>query len=242
MVFMTHMSNYGNDRLGLYTFESVVKFVQCWTNLQLKSLPPLDLAKLYFKMYPDEEDPVWRVGDINNIKKKEDKFKNLWKLISQMMYMGTVRWFWSKSSNETRKHSNGVHTARLLTLVTSAHCILIHPLAPLHAGIHPPWTEWQTGVKTLPCFKHRLRAVRSFWSIHMQNPCDDKRHLEIWSEKKTCGRLPHFLVIGPQKTGTTALYTFLSMHPALAHNFKSETTFEEVQFFNGRNYYNGVDW
>ena len=70
MVFMTHMSNYGNDRLGLYTFESVVKFVQCWTNLQLKSLPPLDLAKLYFKMYPDEEDPVWRVSHVDDMKKK----------------------------------------------------------------------------------------------------------------------------------------------------------------------------
>ena len=24
--------------------------------------------------------------------------------------------------------------------------------APVHAGIHPPrWTDWQTGVKTLPC-------------------------------------------------------------------------------------------
>ncbi len=61
MVFMTHMSNYGNDRLALYTFESVVKFVQCWTNLRLKSIPPVELGNLYFKMYPDEEDPVWRV-------------------------------------------------------------------------------------------------------------------------------------------------------------------------------------
>ena len=67
MVFMTHMSNYGNDRLGLYTFESVIKFVQCWTNLQLKSLPPLELSKLYFKMYPDEKDPVWRVRIFNFI-------------------------------------------------------------------------------------------------------------------------------------------------------------------------------
>lgn len=60
-VFMTHMSNYGNDRLALYTFESVVKFLQCWTNLQLRTLPPLDLGKLYFNMYPDEQDPIWRV-------------------------------------------------------------------------------------------------------------------------------------------------------------------------------------
>ena len=41
------------------------------------------------------------------------------------------------------------------------HCMLEYtPLAPLHAGIHPPlWTEWQTGVKTLPFPKLRLRAV-----------------------------------------------------------------------------------
>ena len=41
------------------------------------------------------------------------------------------------------------------------HCMLGYtPLAPLHAGIHPAlWTEWQTGVKTLPFPKLRLRAV-----------------------------------------------------------------------------------
>ena len=42
--------------------------------------------------------------------------------------------------------------------------------------------------------------------------------------------------------GTTALYTFLSMHPSVDHNYKSQKTYEEVQFFNGRNYYNGLDW
>lgn len=38
-----------------------------------------------------------------------------------------------------------------------------------------------------------------------QNPCDDKRHKDIWSREKTCGHLPRFLVIGPQKTGTAPL-------------------------------------
>ena len=42
--------------------------------------------------------------------------------------------------------------------------------------------------------------------------------------------------------GTTALYTFLSMHPAVMSNTDSPTTFEEVQFFNGNNYYKGIDW
>ncbi|XP_041116909.1 bifunctional heparan sulfate N-deacetylase/N-sulfotransferase 2-like isoform X2 [Polyodon spathula] len=133
-IFMTHLSNYGNDRLGLYTFESLVKFVQCWTNLRLQTLPPKQLADQYFQIFPEERDPLW------------------------------------------------------------------------------------------------------------QNPCDDKRHKDIWSKEKTCDRLPKFLVIGPQKTGTTALHFFLSLHPALTSNFPSPVTFEEIQFFNGPNYHRGIDW
>ncbi|XP_030628856.1 bifunctional heparan sulfate N-deacetylase/N-sulfotransferase 2 [Chanos chanos] len=133
-IFMTHLSNYGNDRLGLYTFESLVKFVQCWTNLRLQTLPPVELAEKYFQIFPEERDPLW------------------------------------------------------------------------------------------------------------QNPCHDKRHKDIWSKEKTCDRLPKFLVIGPQKTGTTALHSFLTLHPAITSNFPSPVTFEEIQFFNGPNYHNGIDW
>ncbi|XP_070833247.1 bifunctional heparan sulfate N-deacetylase/N-sulfotransferase 2 [Chaetodon trifascialis] len=133
-IFMTHLSNYGNDRLGLYTFESLVKFVQCWTHLRLQTLPPVQLAEKYFQIFPEERDPLW------------------------------------------------------------------------------------------------------------QNPCHDKRHKDIWSKEKTCDRLPKFLVIGPQKTGTTALHSFLSLHPAITSSFSSPTTFEEIQFFNGANYDNGIDW
>lgn len=58
---MTHLSNYGNDRLGLYTFESLVKFVQCWTNLRLQTLPPIQLAKKYFEIFSEEKNPLWQV-------------------------------------------------------------------------------------------------------------------------------------------------------------------------------------
>lgn len=61
-VFMSHMSNYGNDRLALYTFESVIKFLHCWTNLRVFSAPPLQLAEKYFQMFPEETDPVWGVS------------------------------------------------------------------------------------------------------------------------------------------------------------------------------------
>ncbi|XP_073982493.1 N-deacetylase and N-sulfotransferase sfl [Rhodnius prolixus] len=133
-IFMSHMSNYGNDRLALYTFESVIKFLRCWTNLKLSSAPPHVLAEKYFSLYPEEADPVWG------------------------------------------------------------------------------------------------------------NPCHDPRHKKIWSHNKTCEQLPRFLVIGPQKTGTTALYAFLSIHPNISSNIPSPETFEEIQFFNGRNYYRGLSW
>ncbi|KAL4640369.1 bifunctional heparan sulfate N-deacetylase/N-sulfotransferase 4-like [Arapaima gigas] len=133
-IFMTHLSNYGNDRLGLYTFVKLATFVECWTNLKLHTLPPLQLAHKYFQLFPEQKNPLW------------------------------------------------------------------------------------------------------------QNPCDDKRHKDIWSKEKTCDRLPKFMVIGPQKTGTTALYLFLIMHPSISSNFPSLKTFEEVQFFNTNNYHKGIDW
>lgn len=61
-IFMTHLSNYGNDRLGLYVFESAVKFLDCWTNLKLKQVPPIEMAMKYFDMFPEESSPVWRVS------------------------------------------------------------------------------------------------------------------------------------------------------------------------------------
>uniref|UniRef100_A0A672YD50 [heparan sulfate]-glucosamine N-sulfotransferase n=1 Tax=Sphaeramia orbicularis TaxID=375764 RepID=A0A672YD50_9TELE len=133
-IFMTHLSNYGNDRLGLYTFVHLASFLRSWTNLKLHTLPPLQLAHKYFQLFPEQRNPLW------------------------------------------------------------------------------------------------------------QNPCDDKRHKDIWSKEKTCDRLPKFMVVGPQKTGTTALYLFLLMHPSISSNFPSPKTYEEVQFFNTNNYHKGIDW
>ena len=76
-----------------------------------------------------------------------------------------------------------------------------------------------------------------------QDPCDDHRHLDIWSSSKSCNRLPDILIIGPQKTGTTALYSFLKLHPSVESNKNSPSTFEEPQFFsNAANYELGIDW
>lgn len=58
---MTHLSNYGNDRLGSYTFMNLANFVQSWTNLRLQTLPPLQLARKYFELFPEQRDPLWQV-------------------------------------------------------------------------------------------------------------------------------------------------------------------------------------
>ena len=103
---MTHLQNYGSDRLSLYTFGHLFRFVSKWTNLRLVQTTPSEMAQKYFQQNPIE----------------------------------------AKS---------------------------------------PIWT----------------------------NPCDDKRHLEILpaARRDKCKNLPDFIILGPQKTGTTALMNFLKV-------------------------------
>ncbi|GFR66597.1 bifunctional heparan sulfate N-deacetylase/N-sulfotransferase [Elysia marginata] len=134
MIFMTHMSNYANDQLAQYSFEHVTEFVAQYTNLRMQTLPPVEIAKKYFQLYPDEVLPIWT------------------------------------------------------------------------------------------------------------NPCDYNKHMETWPKEKSCDHFPSFVIVGPQKTGTTALHTFLEAHPALKSSKKDPQYFEEVQFFNNKNYAIGIDW
>lgn len=60
-IFMTHLSNYGNDRLGLYTFKKLLRFLQSWTHLRLQTLPPIQLAHKYFSLFPSDREPLWQV-------------------------------------------------------------------------------------------------------------------------------------------------------------------------------------
>ncbi|KAM6939685.1 bifunctional heparan sulfate N-deacetylase/N-sulfotransferase 4 isoform 3-T4 [Xenentodon cancila] len=102
------------------------------------------------------------------------------------------------------------------------------------------YKEYPGGPKELD---KSIRGGELFLTVLLNpNPCDDKRHKDIWSKEKTCDRLPKFMVVGPQKTGTTALYLFLLMHPSISSNFPSPKTYEEVQFFNTNNYHKGIDW
>ena len=78
-------------------------------------------------------------------------------------------------------------------------------------GYSCPWCHPTSSVKARPRLWLFLVVLLGsswaweLWDVNLncllQNPCDDQRHLEIWSEKKSCSRLPDFLVVGPQKTG-----------------------------------------
>lgn len=135
-IFMTHQQNYANDRLGIFTFERVVDFINCWTNLKLKWTEPMHTAEAYFQRFPSERIPVW------------------------------------------------------------------------------------------------------------SNPCTDPRHMRILPSSFNCSEmpLPNLLIVGPQKTGSTALATYLALHPNFVTNDPIPLSFEELQFFGGANYARGIQW
>eukprot|EP00117_Sycon_ciliatum_P016688 scpid24542/ scgid2276/ Bifunctional heparan sulfate N-deacetylase/N-sulfotransferase; Glucosaminyl N-deacetylase/N-sulfotransferase; Sulfateless; Heparan sulfate N-deacetylase; Heparan sulfate N-sulfotransferase len=59
-IFMSHYVNYGGEKLAIGLFESLFEFVTRYTNLELSSVAPTQLAKEYFDLNPGEEDPLWQ--------------------------------------------------------------------------------------------------------------------------------------------------------------------------------------
>ncbi|CAF0734572.1 unnamed protein product [Rotaria sp. Silwood1] len=76
------------------------------------------------------------------------------------------------------------------------------------------------------------------------NPCHDQMLMNLWNGNRSlCRIFPQFLIVGPQKTGTTALYSMLSQHPDLHPSKRNFITYEELQFFsNDTTYLNGINW
>ncbi|CAD5218713.1 unnamed protein product [Bursaphelenchus okinawaensis] len=89
-----------------------------------------------------------------------------------------------------------------------------------------------------------MKAQKNF-DLYYTDECGDKRHLQGLSYLKKCDNstnLPNLIILGPQKTGTTALAEFLKVHPDVATNLNVAGSFEEPQFFGQKNYDNGLDW
>jgi len=76
------------------------------------------------------------------------------------------------------------------------------------------------------------------------NPCLDERHGRILPAALNCSNIvfPNTLIVGPQKTGSTALGLFLSLHSEAQMNRPVPGSFEELQFFGGANYALGIEW
>ena len=97
-VFMTHMPNYAFDRLAPYTFESVIKMLKCWTNLEIQTKEPLDLADQYFNMFPDEITPIWGVS-YTILFTKSSKLIFDTKLFFRILVMTKDTWKYGQSPN-----------------------------------------------------------------------------------------------------------------------------------------------
>jgi hypothetical protein len=64
----------------------------------------------------------------------------------------------------------------------------------------------------------------------------------VWTTGRLTARwrgLPDFIVIGAQKTGTTALYTYLRRHPAILGPFWKEVSFFDRHWAKGEAWYRG---
>lgn len=117
-IFMTHLSNYGNDRLGLYTFVNLANFVHTWTNLKLQTLPPVQLAHKYFELFPEQKDPLWQVGRLDD---EEFRKKSSWCILWSSLFQFPVE----KSSNICRLTSWFHKTAYgSFSLCNCFHCCL----------------------------------------------------------------------------------------------------------------------
>ena len=59
---MTHYNNYATDRLALILFDEVFKFLNQWTKLKLMVDTPVNIARKYFEIFPEDAVPLWRVS------------------------------------------------------------------------------------------------------------------------------------------------------------------------------------
>ena len=88
------------------------------------------------------------------------------------------------------------------------------------------------------CLGDKKKAVRVKSLAANEFALRSKKELSDHSIEESDGsHVPDFMVIGPQKTGTTALYSYLVKHPNIYTAIE-----KEIFYFNTDLYNNGVDW
>ncbi|MEP2773882.1 MAG: sulfotransferase domain-containing protein [Fulvivirga sp.] len=79
-------------------------------------------------------------------------------------------------------------------------------------------------------------AIKAKYFSTICRAAHHKSHdLDKFNQKE--GKLPDFIIIGPQKTATTALYSYLIQSPDIYPSIN-----KELFFFNGPGFNNGLDW
>src|SRR5262245_58548097 len=76
-----------------------------------------------------------------------------------------------------------------------------------------------------------MSAVRHFVSTHLRNAQFGLRHVFGGPHA-----MPHFMVIGAQKSGTSSMFTYLKQHPQIFR-----PAFKEIYYFD-RHYDRGLGW
>ena len=106
--------------------------------------------------------------------------------------------------------------------------------------------DWN--IKIIICYNQERMSRQWQWQtipakVHLQNVISkmDPQWNKGGPRTEPCGT-PSLIETECVPTGTTALHSFLSLHPAITSSFPSPVTFEEIQFFSGPNYDNGIDW
>ena len=60
---MTHMNNYGmKERLAIPLFKNLTDFVTKWTNIEMSTVPPVEMGNKYFELFHRHMEPLWTVS------------------------------------------------------------------------------------------------------------------------------------------------------------------------------------
>lgn len=59
---MTHSGNYARDHLASELFTLLFDFIRKWTQIELVTDTPINLANTYFEIFPEDKQPMWTVS------------------------------------------------------------------------------------------------------------------------------------------------------------------------------------
>ncbi|KAJ8319937.1 hypothetical protein KUTeg_001524, partial [Tegillarca granosa] len=197
-IFMTHIQNYANDRLALYTLESVFNFIKCWTNLKLKQVSPYEAGRKYFEIFPEDKNPLWMNPCLDKRHLKRWPAYKYCKKLPNLLLVGPQKTdFFPNTSKTTdfifEKSATYFHDEltpkRAFALLPNAKIIsiVIHPAKRAYSWYHHMRAHndpvamtysFLEVIKASDSAPYKLRQLRD----HSLNPGIYVKHLSKWLE------------------------------------------------------------